>query len=584
VTPNRYLLSFACLVLPPLLRADPSPAAPSAGGATPIEWSLRLARDEIARRGDTLDAGVGKARWDYTTGLFDFALIRLTERIRDDAFARQAEKTIGSFIAPDGSIRTYHGEEFNLDMVMSGRALLPLWDRTHDARYRTAAARLREQLSRQPRTAEGGFWHKQRYPDQMWLDGLYMASPFYAECAARFGEPAAFDDIARQIQLVARHTYNPSTGLFHHGWDAAHRQPWADPATGISPEAWGRSEGWLAMALVDVLDQMPGTHPDTDAIVGVLGQVADGLIRWQDPATGLWWQILDKGGRPGNYLESSASSMFVYALAHAVNRGYLPRSYAATAEKGYAGLIRDLVKVDASGRVSLTQICEVGGLGYTTAAGRPRDGTFEYYISEPVVANDLKGVGPFILAGIEVDRLQAARQTEASTARGWAPADEIVARIRAPEFPERDFPITDFGAAPGGEVDCTRALRAAIGACHAAGGGHVQVPAGVWRTGAICLLSGVDLHLDAGATLRFSAAPADYLPVVFTRWEGTECMNYSALIYAFEQEDIAVTGAGGFTRWAIGAFRLPNASSGRAAFSGRTSSSRTAAATSSSRA
>ncbi len=541
--PSLAVLPWLFL-LPVLLRAEAPPAPRTYGGVPPLEWSVRLARDEIARRGDSLDSGVGKARWDYTTGLFDLALLRLAARTGDAALAQRAEKTIGSFLAPDGSIRTYQAADFNLDMVLSGRAALLLWERTHDARYRQAAERLRAQLDKQPRTSEGGFWHKQRYPDQMWLDGLYMASPFYAEYAARFGEPAAFDDVAQQILLAARHTHNPRTGLFHHAWDAAHRQAWADPATGISPEAWGRSEGWFAMALVDVLDQLPGTHPQVDAVTGVLRQVADGLVRWQDPATGLWWQILDKGGQPGNYLEASASSMFVYALARGVNRGYLPQTFAAAAEKGYAGLIRDLVKTDPAGRVSLTQVCEVGGLGYTNAAGRARDGSFAYYVSEPVVANDLKGVGSFILAGIELDQLARAPAPAPSAARGWALAAEIVARIRAPEFPARDFPITDYGAVAGDGHDCTAALRQAIAACHAAGGGRVQVPAGVWRTGAIHLLGGVNLHLEAGATLRFSAAPADYLPVVFTRWEGVECMNYSPLIYAYEQDNIAITGAG----------------------------------------
>jgi len=541
---KRYSAALIGLALLPVLLRAGAPAAPRTfAGASPLDWSVRLARDEIARRGDSLDCGVGKARWDYTTGLFDLALLRLAARTGDEAFAQRAEKTIGSFLAPDGSIRTYQAADFNLDMILSGRAALLLWERTHDARYRLAAERLRAQLARQPRTSEGGFWHKQRYPDQMWLDGLYMAGPFYAEYAARFGEPAAFDDVVRQLLVAGRHTYDARAGLFRHGWDEARRQTWADPKTGMSPEPWGRSEGWYAMALVDVLDVLPATHPQVDAVVGMLRQVADGLVRWQDPASGLWWQVLDKGGRPGNYLESSASSMFVYALAHAVNRGYLPRTYAAAAEKGYAGLIRDLVNTDAAGRVSLTQTCEVGGLGYTTAAGRPRDGTFDYYVSEPVVANDLKGVGSFILAGIEMDQLRAEPGPAQSTAQGWDLAAEILARIRAPEFPARDFPITDFGAAPGGP-DCTAALRQAIAACHAAGGGRVLVPAGVWRTGAIRLLGRVNLHLDAGATLRFSTAPADYLPAVFTRWEGVECMNYSSLVYAFEQDDIAITGSG----------------------------------------
>jgi unsaturated rhamnogalacturonyl hydrolase len=291
------------------------------------------------------------------------------------------------------------------------------------------------------------------------------------------------------------------------------------------------------MALVDCLDELPPGHRDVPAIKEILRRLADGVARHQDPASGLWWQVLDQPGRKGNYLESSASSMFVYALAKGINRGYLPREkFQPVVQKGYAGLIRDCVRTDADGRVNLTRVCEVAGLGYTTSSGRPRDGSFDYYVSEPVVENDLKGVAPFILAGLEVQQLVSARIVS-----GWAVADQILARISPPKFPARDFVITDFGAKPG--ADATAAIRAAVAACHEAGGGRVVVPAGAWPTGAILLLSHVELHVAAGATLKFSTAPADY-PVVFTRWEGVECMNYSALIYAVDQQNVAVTGPG----------------------------------------
>jgi unsaturated rhamnogalacturonyl hydrolase len=295
------------------------------------------------------------------------------------------------------------------------------------------------------------------------------------------------------------------------------------------------------MAIVDVLDDLPPTQRDVEKINDILRRFADGVVRWQDPASGVWWEIGDLGSRPGNYLESTASSMFVYTLAKGINRGYLPRErYLPVVLRGYAGLIRQFIETDPAGRVNLTHCCSVGGLGYTNSAGRARDGSFDYYVSEPVVKNDLKGVGPFILAGLEVQRLLAAPGGDA-VVRGWGDLDSILARIADPVFPDRKFSIADYGARPG--ADATAALRAAIAACHAAGGGHVIVPAGTWPTGAIHLLSNVDLHVSRGATLRFSTDPAAY-PNVFTRWEGVECVNYSPLIYALDQENIAVTGEG----------------------------------------
>lgn len=511
-------------------------------GGTPLEWSQRLAQSEMARRGTTLDyQGAPRARWDYTTGIFSLSLLQLAARTNDPAMRDYAARLVTSFVQPDGTIATYKRDEFNIDMVTPGRALLLCYEHAPEPRLQTALATLRSQLAEQPRTSEGGFWHKLRYPHQMWLDGLYMGSPFLAHYGKVFNESAAFDDVAHQLVLVDRHTFDPATGLHYHAWDEKHTQAWADKTTGQSPNFWGRAVGWYAMALVDCLDDLPPTHPEVEAINEILRRVADGLVRYQDPASGLWWQVLDQGTRDGNYLESSASSMFTYALAKGINRGYLAREkYQPAVLKAYAGLVRDCLRTGEDGRLNLTRVCEVAGLGYTSASGRPRDGSFAYYISEPVVENDLKGVAPFIFAGLEVDKLLAVHDTPVAV-RGWGDYERLLARIQAPVFPDRDFPITAHGAQPG--ADATAAIRAAIAACHAAGGGRVVIPAGEWLTGAIHLRSGVNLHLADGATLRFSTNPADY-PLVPTRWEGVECLNYSALIYAHDQENIAVTGRG----------------------------------------
>jgi unsaturated rhamnogalacturonyl hydrolase len=205
--------------------------------------------------------------------------------------------------------------------------------------------------------------------------------------------------------LIDEHTYDARTGLNYHGWDAAKIQPWANPATGCSSNFWGRALGWYAMALVDVLDYFPTNHPARPQIIATLQKLSAGVLKWQDPQTGLWWQVMDQGGRQGNYLEATASAMFVYALAKGVNHGYLSRDYVPAIEKGYAGIITHLIRPAGEKSWSLTQCCQVAGLGGSPSNGKMRDGSFNYYVSEPIVNNDLKGVGPFILAGIEMQQI-----------------------------------------------------------------------------------------------------------------------------------------------------------------------------------
>jgi len=378
----------------------------------------------------------------------------------------------------------------------------------------------------------------------MWLDGLYMASPFLAQYAGLFKEPALYDDVAKQIILMDRHSYDAATGLYWHAWDESHSQSWADPKTGFSPNFWTRAIGWYGMAMVDSLDYMPVSQPEIDQIVGILKRWADGAVKWQDPKSGVWWQITNLGTKEGNYLESSGSAMLVYTLAKGVNKGYLPREqYLPAILKGYAGLIDTFIKQNPDGSIRLANVCQGAGLGYTMSDGKtPRDGSFKYYISEPIVDNDPKGTGPFVLAGLEVQKLLSTpAHAVPLRVTGWADYERVLAGIKAPEFPAKDFPVTDFGAKPG--TDIIDALRAAIGACHDSGGGRVVVPAGEWLTRAILLLSNVNLHVATGATLKFSTNPGDY-PLVLTRWEGVECINYSPLIYAYNQENIAITGGG----------------------------------------
>jgi unsaturated rhamnogalacturonyl hydrolase len=237
----------------------------------------------------------------------------------------------------------------------------------------------------------------------MWLDGIYMASPFYAEFAKLFDEPEGFDDVANQIFLIDEHARDPKTGLRYHAWDASKNQRWANPDTGCSPHFWGRAIGWYAMALVDILEHFPATHPKRPRIIDILEDVAEAVTAVQDGNSGLWSQILDQEDREGNYWEASASCMFVYAIARGVQGGYLDSRYLKVAQKGYAGIIEHLIEEDEQELVSLNGICSVAGLG-----GDPyRDGSFGYYIGEKVVSNEDKGIGAFILASVEMERMKA---------------------------------------------------------------------------------------------------------------------------------------------------------------------------------
>jgi unsaturated rhamnogalacturonyl hydrolase len=359
-------------------------------------WSAAMA-SSVMQRSPLLSS-----RWHYESGVALLALKQVWRQTGEQEIYDYIKGNIDEFVGPDGSIRTYRLEEYNLDQINEGKLLFFLHETTGDERYKQAAYLLREQLRTHPCTEEGGFWHKGIYLYQMWLDGIYMASPFYAEFASRFDEPEGFDDVAHQIITIEEHTRDPDTGLLYHAWDESKSQKWADPHTGCSPRFWGRALGWYAMAIVDVLDYLPEDHTRRAQIIAIFQAAMNAVARVQDPASGVWYQVLDQRDRPGNYLESSASCMFVYAMARAVRKGILGDEYLAVARRGYDGILAEFVTVDGQGLVNLGGICAVAGLG-----GKPyRDGSFAYYIGEPVIANEYKGVGPFIMASMEVEMME----------------------------------------------------------------------------------------------------------------------------------------------------------------------------------
>jgi len=340
------------------------------------------------------------ALWHYEHGLQVMAIQQSAQATGEARYRSFVFDWIDRFVQADGSIRSYRMDEYNLDQINAGKLLFGALDRTGDKRYRKALHLLREQLKTQPRTNSNGFWHKKIYPYQMWLDGIYMAGPFLAEYARRFDEPAIFEDVVHQILLIEQHTHDARTDLLYHAWDESKAQRWCDPITGCSQNFWGRGIGWFVMALVDVLDHLPREHARRQDLIAILDRTARALVRVQDEESGLWYQILDLPERPGNYLEASASTMFVYAFAKGVREGYLSQDFLFPARRGYHGLLQNLIKIDAQGLLTLEKVCGSAGLG-----GDPyRDGSFEYYVTEKIIPNDPKGVGPFILAALEMER------------------------------------------------------------------------------------------------------------------------------------------------------------------------------------
>jgi len=369
-----------------------------------VPWSTRIAESFLQRYPKAIpyNAGSPQLRWNYEQGLIQEALRRVGEVTGEKKYYEYVKSNIDIYVMEDGSIKTYDYDNFNIDNIPPGRQLLRLYQITGDAKYKKAADLLRKQLSNQPRTPSKGFWHKQIYPNQMWLDGIYMGEPFYAEYGLLFNEPSNFDDVAHQIILIEKHTRDPKTGLLYHAWDESKEQRWANPKTGQSPHFWGRAIGWYAMGIVDVLDYLPHNHKNRAEIIDILRRLSNALVKVQDRATGLWYQVIDQGDREGNYLEASASSMFAYAFAKGAKKGYLDQQFLGIARRAFDGIIKELVTVDENGLVSLHQVCAVAGLG-----GNPyRDGSYEYYIGELKRTNDFKGVGPFILAALELETVR----------------------------------------------------------------------------------------------------------------------------------------------------------------------------------
>jgi unsaturated rhamnogalacturonyl hydrolase len=369
-----------------------------------LKWSERMALSEIKRFPDpTLLDFRDKPKWSYTNGLVLQAMSKVYDQTQNESLFDYIYDYANRMINEDGSIETYKLSNYNLDMIKSGDAIYYLYNKKPEPRFKMAMDTLHKQLEEQPTTSEGGYWHKKIYPFQMWLDGVYMAEPFHAKYVKTFKDQEdaikLYDKILLQFDLIEKYNRDPETGLYYHGWDESKEQEWADNDTGLSQHFWSRGMGWYGMALVDVLDYLPQNHSGRERIIKYLNQYAEAIVRYQDE-TGTWYQVINLPEREGNYLEATGSSMFTYTLVKGAKKGYLPEIYLEHAKKAFQGILDTFVTVEDNGVVNLNQCCSVAGLG-----GNPyRDGSFEYYIGEPIRSNDPKGTGPFIMAALELDK------------------------------------------------------------------------------------------------------------------------------------------------------------------------------------
>jgi len=346
-------------------------------------------------------------KWNYIDGCMLMALEALTEITGDGRFMDFTVQVADSFVQEDGSIDTFNPEGRALDDYNEGRILFGVYRRTGKEKYRKAADMLYHCLMEQPRTPEGNFWHKAIYPNQVWLDGIYMAQPFIATWQKTFGT-GDYADILRQIRVVRERMRDPKTGLYYHGYDASRTAFWANPETGLSRNFWLRAMGWYALALADLIGILPENAPERAEITEIFRELMDSVIRYADPETGMFWQVVDQAGREGNYPETSGSAMMACAMLKGARLGVLEERFRAQGRKTFEGIMKGFLKVDGEGMLELQNICLVAGLG--PEKNRRRDGSYEYYISEPVVRNDAKGSAPFVLCYTEILRLEKAGQ------------------------------------------------------------------------------------------------------------------------------------------------------------------------------
>ncbi|WP_026473308.1 glycoside hydrolase family 88/105 protein [Alkaliflexus imshenetskii] len=393
---KKLIFAIAALFL--LVAVPGCGSGSNSAGKSQEKWSVRMANTLMVQYDTLLKMDGGRIRWQYDVSFVGQAIDKLGDL--DPKYSKYMEDYINFFVREDGTVHRYRVEEYNIDRINPAKNLITLYKRTGEKKYRDAIELHIQQMREHPKTESGGFWHKKIYPNQIWLDGLYMASPFLAQYAKEFNAPEWFDLVTKEIKLAYQVTLDENTGLLYHAYDESREMGWANPETGQSPHFWGRAMGWYTMAIVDVLDFLPKNHPDRDSIITILQNVSEALLKVRDPETGLWFQVLDLGDKDGNYVEGSGSAMFAYVFAKGAKNGYLDKKYWDIANTTFDGIIEHLIVEQEDGLIIMKNIVGPTGLG-----GNPyRDGSYEYYISETIVDNDPKGTAPFIIAALELDR------------------------------------------------------------------------------------------------------------------------------------------------------------------------------------
>lgn len=343
----------------------------------------------------------GKAPgWNYIDGCMMTSLYSIYQSTGNKKYLDFIDSFVDYYVYEDGSIRGYELDTYNLDNINEGRILFDLYKETGKEKYNKAIELLHRQLEGQPRIAIGNFWHKKIYPNQVWLDGLYMAQVFSTRYA---GERAGgdFSDVANQFANVYEHMYDREKRLYYHGWDYSKSAFWADKQTGLSKSFWLRADGWYTVGLIDAISYI--TDEEVKAkLSDIFRTTIEGLEQYIDPQGHMFYQVIDQGGREGNYLETSGSAMIAYAMMKGARLGIVDKRFAQVGKAVFDGICARYLS-ETDGKLNLGGICLVAGLGPEN--NRRRDGTFEYYISEPVVENDAKGTGPFVMAYTEVKRL-----------------------------------------------------------------------------------------------------------------------------------------------------------------------------------
>ena len=363
-----------------------------------VKWSVRMA-NSVLSRSDSLIYYVDRSpKWAYDVALLGMAVDRLGNV--DPKYSEYMETWVNHFVKSDGSVIDYRLKEYNLDRIFPGRNVITVYKRNPEPKYKIALDNFIEQLKTHPKTNSGGYWHKNIYPWQMWLDGIFMASTYMAQYAKEFNAPQWFDVATTQTKMIYEKTLDPNSGLLLHAWDESRSQKWCDPVTGQSHYPWSRAMGWYILAIEDILEYLPENHPDRASLIAILQKTCDALVKVRDPKTGIWFQVLNQGGREGNYLEGSGSAMYAYAFARGAHKGYLDKKYLVIANSAFDGILKELITVDNKGLITMRNICGGCGLG-----GNPyRDGSYEYYIGEKQRTNDFKALGPCILAALELEK------------------------------------------------------------------------------------------------------------------------------------------------------------------------------------